>query len=69
MVVQIGLAAFRRGLYRECFESLNDIMTLLKRAREFLGQGVAKTQQEKTRQMVAEEQKRLLPYHMHLSID
>ncbi len=49
VIVQIGLAAFRNGLYRECFESLNDIVSLLKRAREFLGQGVAKTQQEKTR--------------------
>ena len=33
LLVQIGLAAFRNGLYNEAFITLNDILNLLRRAR------------------------------------
>ena len=33
LLVQIGLAAFRNGLYNEAFITLNDIVSLLRRAR------------------------------------
>lgn len=61
-LTQIGLSAFRVGRIQESYDILVDICSH-PRFKEFLAQSVSKVQ-NKTIELVDEERRRLIPYHM-----
>ncbi|KAI5454192.1 Translation initiation factor 3 subunit c [Naganishia albida] len=66
-VVQLGLAAFKRGYIQECQSTLNEIFSS-QRAKELLAQGTQRYSQTSPEQE-ALEKRRLLPFHMHVNLD
>lgn len=66
-VVQLGLAAFKRGYIQECQSTLNEIFSS-QRTKELLAQGTQRYSQTSPEQE-ALEKRRLLPFHMHINLD
>lgn len=68
-VVQLGLAAFQRGLLKESYFALQEICSS-GRPRELLAQGLQSQKYiERTPEQERTERQRQLPHHMHLSIE
>lgn len=68
-LVQLGLSAFRLGQISEAQQLLSEIC-MPNRNRELLAQGMSNMKsQEKTPEQERAEKRRLLPYHMHLSLE
>ena len=66
--VQLGMCAFRQGMYEEAHSYLSDIYTGNK-VKELLAQGVGKNTDEKTTEQIRAEKSRMLPPHMHIHLD
>lgn len=69
-IVQIGLCAFRLGLFDECNQILVDVCQSPK-LKESLSQGASNfaRQQEKTLEEEIEEKKRYVPPHLHVNLE
>ncbi|EGF78398.1 hypothetical protein BATDEDRAFT_13212 [Batrachochytrium dendrobatidis JAM81] len=69
-MVQIGLCAFRAGLFRDAATALQDIASSGK-TRELLAQGIQqpKYAAEKTAEQERMERQRQLPFHMHVNLE
>ena len=69
-IVQIGLSAFRLGLFNECNQVLVDVCQSPK-LKESLAQGTSnfRQQQEKTREEEDEEKKRFIPPHLQINLE
>ncbi len=68
-VVQLGLAAFQRGLLKECYFALQEICSS-GRPRELLAQGLQSQKfSDRTPEQERSEKQRQLPHHMHISIE
>jgi len=68
-VVQIGLSAFRLGMFEECNQTLQDIAQNPK-LKETLAQGSSsRLQQEKTLEEEIEEKKRFVPPHLQINLE
>lgn len=68
-VVQLGLAAFQRGLLKDSYFALQEICSS-GRPRELLAQGLQSQKYvERTPEQERTERQRQLPNHMHLSIE
>jgi translation initiation factor 3 subunit C len=84
-ITQIGLCAFRLGLYSHCYQWLSEIVTS-QRTKELLAQGitirhtqvgsstgggqsVSGDKSKKLEKEQKEERNRLVPYHMHINLD
>jgi len=66
-LVQLGMAAFRKGLIAEAHSALADICN--NRLKELLAQGIAPRVFERTAEQERAERRRILPYHMHINTD
>lgn len=68
-IVQLGLSAFRAGLFKDAHSVLHDI-SLTGKTKELLAQGVS---MQKFAERTPEEEKldksRQLPFHMHINLD
>ena len=69
-IVQIGLSAFRLGLFDDCNQILIDVCQSPK-LKESLAQGTSNfaRQQEKTLEEEIEEKKRYVPSHLHVNLE
>ncbi len=67
VVVQMGLAAFKKGYTNECKETLLEIFSAQK-SKELLAQGTQRFSNN-TPEQEAIEKKRLLPFHLHINIE
>lgn len=68
-VVQLGIAAFQRGLLKEAYFALQEICSS-GRPRELLAQGLqSQKYAERTAEQERAERQRQLPSHMHISIE
>lgn len=67
VVVQIGLAAFKKGLIQECQSTLLEIFAST-RAKELLAQGTQRFAYNAPEQELIEK-RRLLPFHMHINLE
>lgn len=68
-VVQLGIAAFQRGLLKEAYFALQEICSS-GRPRELLAQGLqSQKYAERTPEQERTEKQRQLPSHMHISIE
>ena len=75
-ITQIGLCAFRLGLYSHCYQCLSELISS-QRAKELLAQGITirhhqQIQNDKSKKLEKEqkeERNRLVPYHMHINLD
>jgi translation initiation factor 3 subunit C len=74
-LAQLGICAFRAGLYAEAHEALGEICGS-GHIKELLAQGVAPFRPnngapapERDERAEAEERRRLQPYHMHINVD
>lgn len=72
-LVQLGIAAFRLGMWQEAHECLNDICGS-GHARELLAQGLSQSRlphnsQDRDELLDKEERRRLVPFHQHISTD
>jgi len=69
-IVQIGLSAFRLGLFNECNQVLVDVCQSPK-LKESLAQGTSnyRTAQEKTLEEEIEEKKRFIPPHLQINLE
>jgi len=66
-IIQLGLCAFRKGMFNECHSILNEISSFI-RIREIIAQGYSKSP-DKTIEQENEERKRIIPYHMHINLE
>jgi len=69
-IVQIGLSAFRTGLFDECFKVLEHVCQSPK-LKESLAQGMSShtKNQEKTLEEELEEKKRFIPPHLQINLE
>ncbi|KAI8896735.1 eukaryotic translation initiation factor 3 subunit 8 N-terminus-domain-containing protein [Globomyces pollinis-pini] len=69
-MVQIGLCAFRCGLFKEAHTTLQDIASTGK-TKELLAQGISSNQKfvEKTLEQDKLDKYRQLPFHMHVNLE
>lgn len=68
-VVQLGLAAFQRGLLKETYFSLQEICSS-GRPRELLAQGLQSQKfTDRTPDQERADKQRQLPYHMHINVE
>ncbi len=67
VVVQLGLAAFKKGHTAECQSTLLEVFSS-QRAKELLAQGTQRFSQNTPEQELLEK-RRLLPFHMHINIE
>jgi translation initiation factor 3 subunit C len=67
-LVQIGLCAFRCGLFRDAHTTLQEIFSSGK-IKELLAQGVSTANREKTVEQEKLEKTKQLPFHMHISLE
>jgi translation initiation factor 3 subunit C len=67
-VVQLGLAAFRRGFIHECQTILSEIFQT-GRQKELLAQAVHRHNVQLSPEQELIEKRRLLPFHMHLNVE
>ncbi|KAJ3276966.1 Translation initiation factor 3 subunit c [Terramyces sp. JEL0728] len=68
-LVQIGLCAFRKGLYKEAHTVLQEICSVGK-TKELLAQGVSSQKfVEKTPEQEKLDKSRQLPFHMHVNLE
>jgi len=69
-IVQIGLSAFRSGLFDECFKVLEHVCQSPK-LKESLAQGMSShtKNQEKTLEEELEEKKRFIPPHLQINLE
>jgi len=65
-VVQLGLAAFRLGLFPEANAFLQELYSQASRFKECLGQGFIGRRFET---LEKEERKRVIPYHHHINLE
>jgi len=67
VVVQLGLAAFRKGFIAECQSTLLEIFSSQK-PKELLAQGIQRFSQNTPEQELIEK-RRLLPFHLHINLE
>ena len=67
-VMQLGLAAFRRGYIPECQAILSEMFST-QRQKELLAQSIQRYTTQLTPEQELVEKRRLLPFHMHLNIE
>jgi len=67
-VMQLGLAAFRRGYIPECQTILSEMFTST-RQKELLAQAIQRYNTQLSPEQELMEKRRLLPFHMHLNIE
>ena len=66
-LVQLGLCAFRNGLIQDAHACLSQICP---KHKELLAQGLSNLKNiERTQEQERAEKRRLLPYHMHISME
>ena len=66
-LVQLGLCAFRNGLIQDAHACLSQICP---KHKELLAQGLSSLKNmERTQEQERAEKRRLLPYHMHISME
>jgi translation initiation factor 3 subunit C len=67
-LVQLGLAAFRRGEFRSTLNTIADLYSVPQRIKELLAQGVV-TKPDSREEDIADAKRRIYPYHMHINMD
>lgn len=67
-VMQLGLAAFRRGFIQESQTILSEMFST-QRQKELLAQSIQRFNTQLTPEQELVEKRRLLPFHMHLNIE
>lgn len=67
-VMQLGLAAFRRGYIQECQTILSEMFST-QRQKELLAQSIQRYNTQLPPEQELIEKRRLLPFHMHLNIE
>jgi translation initiation factor 3 subunit C len=67
VVVQLGLAAFKKGYIAECQSTLLEIFSSQK-PKELLAQGIQRFSQNTPEQELIEK-RRLLPFHLHINLE
>lgn len=67
-VMQLGLAAFRRGFIAECQTVLSEMFST-QRQKELLAQAIQRYNTQLSPEQELIEKRRLLPFHMHLNIE
>lgn len=67
MIVQLGLSAFRCGLFKECHQSLTDIYNT-GQIRDLVAQGISRNNDRSSEQEM-KEKRRQVPFHMHINLD
>ena len=67
-VMQLGLAAFRRGYITECQTILSEMFSST-RQKELLAQAIQRFNVQLTPEQELMEKRRLLPFHMHINIE
>ncbi|WVQ75178.1 eukaryotic translation initiation factor 3 subunit C [Cryptococcus sp. DSM 104548] len=67
-VMQLGLAAFRRGFIPECQAILAEMFSTM-RQKELLAQSVQRYNVQLSPEQELLEKRRLLPFHMHLNVE
>lgn len=66
-LVQLGLCAFRNGLIQDAHACLSQVCP---KHKELLAQGLSNVKNiERTQEQERAEKRRLLPYHMHISME
>ena len=66
-LVQLGLCAFRNGLIQDAHACLSQVCP---KHKELLAQGLSNLKNiERTQEQERAEKRRLLPYHMHISME
>ena len=67
-VMQLGLAAFRKGYITECQTILSEMFTST-RQKELLAQAIQRYNTQLSPEQELIEKRRLLPFHLHLNIE